>query len=94
MAGRIPSQAAPLGNPDAFCPSRQRPVRVRARTLSADSHLQPHEHPWAQVAYCSTGIVQVTAEQHAGTGDEVTFIVPPSRAVWIAPGARHAINVL
>jgi AraC-like DNA-binding protein/quercetin dioxygenase-like cupin family protein len=94
MAGRIPSQAAPLGDPDAFRPSRQRPVRVRARTLSADSHLQPHEHPWAQVAYCSMGIVQVTAEQHAGTGDEVTFIVPPSRAVWIAPGARHAVHVL
>ena len=38
--------------------------------------------------------MQVTAEQHAGTGDEVTFIVPPSRAVWIAPGARHAVHVL
>jgi hypothetical protein len=24
----------------------------------------------------------------------VTYIVPPSRAVWIAPGARHAIHVL
>jgi len=34
--------------------------------------------------------VQVTA----ATPDEVTCIVPPSRAVWIAPGALHAINVL
>lgn len=94
MAKRNSSLLEPLGDPDAFRPSRQRPVRVRARKLSADSHLLPHAHPWAQVTYCSTGIVQATAEQHAGTGDEVTFIVPPSRAVWIAPGARHAVHVL
>lgn len=94
MAKRDSSRPEPLGDPDPFRPSRQRPVRVRARKLSADSHLLPHAHPWAQVTYCSTGIVQATAEQHAGTGDEVTFIVPPSRAVWIAPGARHAVHVL
>lgn len=94
MAARTPSQVAPLGDSDAFRPSIQRPVRVRARTLAADSHLQPHEHTWAQVTYCPTGITQVSAEQHAGKGDEVTFIVPPSRAVWIAPGVRHAVHVL
>jgi len=75
---------------DAFTPSRQRPVRVRARSMAADTHFEPHRHPWAQLAYCASGIVQVTA----ATPDEVTYIVPPSRAVWIAPGALHAINVL
>ena len=74
----------------AFTPSRQRPVRVRARSMAADTHFEPHRHPWAQLAYCASGIVQVTA----ATPDEVTYIVPPSRAVWIAPGALHAINVL
>lgn len=94
MGPRTISSITPVGDTDAFRPSRQRPVRVRARTLAADSHFEPHHHAWSQLAYCSTGIVQVTAEQHAGTGDEVTFIVPPSRAVWIAPGARHAVHVL
>ncbi len=94
MGQRTVSSITPVGDTDAFRPSRQRPVRVRARTLAADSHFEPHHHAWSQLAYCSTGIVQVTAEQHAGTGDEVTFIVPPSRAVWIAPGARHAVHVL
>jgi AraC-like DNA-binding protein len=79
---------------DAFRPSRSRPVRVRARSMPADAHFEPHRHGWSQLAYCATGIVQVTAEQDARTGDEVTFIVPPSRAVWIAPGARHAVHVL
>lgn len=80
----------PVGDIDAFRPSRQRPVRVRARSMRADSHFDPHDHPWAQLAYCATGILQVTV---AAPG-EVTFIVPPSRAVWIAPGARHAVHVL
>lgn len=94
MVRNNPSSITPIGDTDAFRPSRQRPVRVRARTMPADSHFEPHHHAWGQLAYCATGIVQVTAEQHAGTGDEVTFIVPPSRAVWIAPGARHAVHVL
>ncbi len=85
---------APVGDTDAFRPSRQRPVRVRARTMAADSHFEPHQHAWSQLAWCASGMVQVTAEQHAGAGDEVTFIVPPSRAVWIAPGVQHAVHVL
>ncbi|MEO7391209.1 MAG: helix-turn-helix transcriptional regulator [Ramlibacter sp.] len=85
---------APVGDTDFFRPSRQRPVRVRARSMAADTHFEPHSHPWSQLAYCASGIVQVTAEQDARTGDEVTYIVPPSRAVWIAPGARHSVHVI
>jgi AraC-like DNA-binding protein len=94
MARATSSHITPVGDTDPFQPSRQRPVRVRARSLRADSHFEPHQHAWSQLAYCAAGIMQVTTEQHVGTGDEVTFIVPPSRAVWIAPGARHAVHVL
>jgi AraC-like DNA-binding protein len=80
----------PVGDTDLYTPDPQRPVRVRARSMPADAHFEPHRHAWAQLAYCSTGIVQVTA----ATPDEVTYIIPPSRAVWIAPGALHSINVL
>ena len=82
----------PLGDVDSYTPSKQRPVRVRARSMPADTHFEPHAHPWAQLAYCATGIVQVTAAQ--GSQSMVTYIVPPSRAVWIAPGAQHHITVL
>jgi AraC-like DNA-binding protein len=84
----------PVGDTDAFRPSRQRPVRVRARTMPADTHFEPHRHAWSQLAYCASGIVEVAAEEDAASGGEVTYIIPPSRAVWIAPGARHAIHVL
>jgi AraC-like DNA-binding protein len=94
MPRRPPSHPVPLGDTHAFRPSRARPVRLRARSLPADSHLEPHAHPWAQLAYCASGILQVTAARGTVRGDEVTFVVPPSRAVWIAPGARHAVHVM
>ena len=61
--------------------------------MPADTHFDPHRHPWAQLAYCASGIVQVSVAGGAGSGD-VTFIVPPSRAVWITPGALHSVHVL
>jgi AraC-like DNA-binding protein len=70
-----------------------RPVRVRSRALSADTHFEPHRHPWGQLAYCATGIVQVMIVPDADGLQAVTFIVPPSRAVWIPPGTRHAVTV-
>jgi AraC-like DNA-binding protein len=100
MPGRMTAHSsrsrapALVGDTDAFRPTRLRPVRVRARSMSADTHFEPHQHSWSQLAYCATGIVQVTAQREAGSGDEATFIVPPSRAVWIAPGARHSVHVL
>ncbi len=84
----------PVGDTDPFRPSRERPVRVRARSMAADTHFEPHHHAWAQLAYSASGMLQVIAARGAGALDEVTYIVPPSRAVWIAPGARHAIHVL
>ena len=90
-------QRIPVGDTDGFTPSPQRPVRVRARSMPADAHFEPHSHAWAQLAYCATGVVQVTARQSVAAPcktDEITYIVPPTRAVWIAPGARHHITVL
>jgi AraC-like DNA-binding protein len=93
MASR-PQPATPVGDTDPFRPTRQRPVRVRARNLPADTHFEPHRHAWSQLAYCSAGVLQVTAQSTRGGDDEVTYIVPSSRAVWIAPDARHSVHVL
>jgi AraC-like DNA-binding protein len=86
--------ATPVGVPGSYAPNAARPVRVRARSMPTDTHFNPHRHAWAQLAYCATGIVRVSAVQHEDARDEVTYIVPPSRAVWIAPGALHCIDVL
>jgi AraC-like DNA-binding protein len=84
----------PLGDSTPFTPTALHPVRLRARSMPADSHFEPHHHAWAQLAYCTTGVIQVTVNTQQASGEHVTYIVPPSRAVWIAPGAEHAINVI
>ena len=97
MQHKPATRATPLGDVDAFTPSPEQPVRVRSRSVRSDAHFEPHRHPWAQLAYCASGIVQVTAARPSGAAnvaDEVSYIVPPSRAVWIAPGAQHHITVL
>jgi len=77
--------AAP--DPTRKGPDNARPVHVRGRRLAADSRIQPHRHLWAQVAYSAVGVLHVTAGQH-------TFIVPPSRAVWIPPEVEHVVSVV
>jgi AraC-like DNA-binding protein len=86
--------STPLGDTDPYTPNPARPVRVRARSMPTDTHFDPHRHAWAQLAYCASGIVRVSAVQHEAERHEVTYIAPPSRAVWIAPGALHCIDVL
>ena len=72
-------------------PTPARPVRSRARSLAMDAHIEPHQHPWAQFTYCASGLMQVTVIQ---SGAQTTYIVPPTRAVWIPPQVQHHVVVL
>ena len=73
--------------PHLFRPAADRPVRAKESHLHADTEVLPHAHAWAQLATSTTGVVRVTVEHG-------TFIVPPSRAVWIPPGVEHAVTVV
>ncbi len=87
-AAALPRHASATAQEFApFAPDAVRAVRVRARRLAASTRIEPHRHPWAQVAYSSAGVLRVSAEQH-------TYIVPPSRAVWIPPGVEHVVTVV
>ena len=72
---------------DPAAPDAAHPLRVRARRMAAATRIEPHWHAWAQVAYSATGVLRVTAGSH-------TYIVPPSRAVWIPPGVVHVVTVV
>lgn len=74
-------------DPRRYAPTADHPVRAKARHLRADMQIEPHSHPWAQVAFSATGVVRMTA----GHG---TFIVPPSRALWIPPHVEHRVSVV
>ena len=73
--------------PALFMPTARRTVRAKHQRLSADTRVVPHSHPWGQVALSATGVVRVTSP-------DASYIVPPSRAVWIPPGVEHAVTVI
>ncbi len=88
-------RALPLGDTDPFRPTPQHPVRCRARQVDSDNQFEPHHHAWGQLAYCASGLLQVTVDAgEQAASRETTTIVPPSRAVWIPPGARHAVTIV
>jgi AraC-like DNA-binding protein len=77
---------APL-TPHLYTPDARRPVRAKRQRLGTDVRVVPHSHPWAQLAVSATGVVRLTVAHG-------TFIVPPSRALWIPPGVSHAVTVV
>ena len=83
------ARAAPIGplTPHLYTPTAARPLRAKLLRLRADTRVVPHAHPWGQVALSSTGVIRVTAPHGS-------YIVPPSRAVWIPPGVEHAVTVI
>ena len=72
-------------NPDY--PTPERPLTMSGRDLPADANLLSHHHPWGQFTYAVQGVMRVTANNSS-------WIVPPQRAIWIAPNVVHAVTVL
>ncbi|HEY9109789.1 MAG TPA: helix-turn-helix transcriptional regulator [Roseateles sp.] len=84
MTGRT---SLPALSPERFAPTPERPLRAKARLLEHLTDIQPHRHDWAQLVFSMTGAVRVNTELS-------TYIVPPSRAVWIPPGIVHAVTAI
>lgn len=83
---RALSYVGPL-TPHLYQPSAERPVRAKLHHLRADTQVVPHSHPWAQLAISTTGVTRLSVAQGS-------YIVPPSRALWIPPGVEHAVTVV
>ena len=73
--------------PHLYLPDAQRPVRAKLLRLSTATRVVPHHHVFAQIALSATGVVRMTMA-------DGSFIVPPSRALWIPPGVEHAVTVV
>ena len=73
--------------PHPHRPDAARPLRAKRQYLAAASRVVPHSHPWAQLAVSAAGVVRLTVAHG-------TYIVPPSRALWIPPGVEHAVTVV
>jgi AraC-like DNA-binding protein len=88
-SSRSPSTrtSVPPVDPSLFTPSPERPLRAKARALAHQMDIQPHRHDWGQLTFSTSGAVRVSTSQS-------TYIVPPSRAVWIPPGIEHAVSAI
>lgn len=82
-----PRTSHPPANPAQFQPTPERPLRGKARVLDHHEDIYPHHHDWGQLVLSVSGAVRVNTEHH-------TFIVPPSRAVWIPPNVTHAVTTI
>src|SRR4051795_6280739 len=63
-----------------------RPVRGLAQTFRTGHRLDPHTHPWAQLVYAVSGVMQVETPTAA-------WLVPPTRAIWVPPRMPHEIKM-
>jgi AraC-like DNA-binding protein len=81
------TRTVPPIDPSRFVPTRERPVRCKARFLRASVRIEPHRHPWAQVAFSATGVIRTEA-------GAATYLVPPSRMLWIPPNVEHRVTVV
>jgi AraC-like DNA-binding protein/quercetin dioxygenase-like cupin family protein len=73
--------------PVEYAPTRSHPIRVRSRPVPAGVRIARHTHAWAQVAYASRGVLRVGT---LGT----TWMVPPSRAIWVPPHVTHEVVIV
>lgn len=78
-----PTLLAPV-DPQAYAPTPERPLRAKLRRMSASARIVPHRHDWAQIALSGTGVIRMSAAHS-------TYLVPPTRALWIPPGVEHAV---
>ena len=70
-------------DPMRYAPTPERPLRGKARHMASHMDIQPHWHAWAQLVFSISGAVRVSAR---GDASDSSYLVPPSRAVWIPPG--------
>src|SRR5450830_804042 len=73
--------------PHLYLPTPERPLRAKMRHLQAETKVVPHHHEWPQLTFSLNGVCRLST-------DDGTFIVPPSRAVWVPAGMSHSINVV
>lgn len=62
------------------------PVRGLAVTYPVGARLDRHTHPWAQLVYAASGTMRVATPQ-------ATWLVPPTRAIWVPGGVTHEIEM-
>ena len=69
---------------DGLFSDKRLPIRGLSVRVPDGHRFSAHSHPWAQLIYADHGSMQVSTP----TG---TWLIAPTRAIWVPPGAIHEI---
>ena len=69
-----------MGNGDGF------DVRSLAATFRTGALVGMHQHSWGQLVFASSGIMRVKTEA-------ASWLIPPTRAIWLPARHRHSIAI-
>lgn len=58
---------------------------ARVSEMPENYIVEEHQHPWGQLAYCSSGIMKVEVPG-------ASFIIPPKRALWVPKHTPHIVS--
>ena len=61
-------------------------VRTLAATFHHGTALPAHAHPWGQLIFAASGVMQVATA-------EASWLVPTTRAIWMPAGIVHGIQM-
>ncbi|PZQ53731.1 MAG: AraC family transcriptional regulator, partial [Variovorax paradoxus] len=73
--------------PHLYAPDAVRPLRAKEHFLTADTFVELHQHPWPQLTFSTRGVIRLS------TADG-SYIVPPSRALWVPADVPHSITLI
>ena len=82
-----PLQRVSALTPHLFAPDAVRPLRAKEHFLKADTVVELHTHPWPQLTFSTKGVIRLSTQ-------DGTYIVPPSRALWVPADVSHSITLI
>ncbi|MDR6535016.1 helix-turn-helix transcriptional regulator [Variovorax soli] len=85
--GAAPTQVVGPLTPHLYAPDALRPLRAKEHFLKADSFVELHTHPWPQLTFSTRGVIRLSTE-------DGSYIVPPSRALWVPADMAHSITLI
>ena len=87
--GTVAAPAHSVGplTPHLYAPDAVRPLRAKEHFLTADTRVELHEHPWPQLTFSTRGVIRLSTQ-------DGSYIVPPSRALWVPANMPHSITLI
>lgn len=86
-ASKAPTTSVGPLTPHLYAPDAVRPLRAKEHFLSADTLVELHQHPWPQLTFSTRGVIRLNTQ-------DGSYIVPPSRALWVPADMPHSITLI